>query len=483
MAKRQNHPKVPKKLTIKCFLDFSNLSDPFNLSALTRRFQEKVLELLPNPDSTVGGRNQQDTVATINQDMLDQSKAPLYFDEQNRPSKFGVPRFKTLEEATTLQKNNRPPGYAIINSVQFRVDITRIDSEEELNAMALELAKMWVGVSGPCTFQPLLARRYPTPQYCPNPWCTEDLCTGFHIRLTENSQNMENARFVADAFMQELKKDLAKSSSSDNPPRIRFNKEHLSSWQRYASEKLGMDTGNGRHAPSFETQLLQLQGRVATSEAAVSERVNSLETGFAKLESATVDTLEQMHHRVGAVEGRVGDVEASVAFAHQRINDTLGDIGMALRDVHALLAELQAAQGRVGRLLAATETPMVPPMGGMMVHMSQPLQTYGYPVMPASAMPASGMPASGMPTLLQSAWHSPDPFSLPVPTCPDCSSALTKGADCRYLSCRDVDCKGCHSSGCDWLSCRCGYNVIAHIQSTTRQQSPCAHARCKTPSP
>jgi len=463
-AKKQNQPKDPMSLKMMGFLDLSNLSPPHDLPALTAAFQEKVLDLLPNPKPipNVSGRNQQDTVTTIYYQMYNRSSAPV-LEKDGRPTKAGVPRFENIKEATTLQKNQKPPVPAIVNAVQFRVDITQIESKDELDNVALELAKMWVGSSGPCAFQPLLARRYPTVICCPNPWCVNSLCAGFHIKCLSE----RNAQSVAVAFMEELKKDLAKSNSSaDTPQLIHENNQHDVSWRLYASHLLGMDTGNDLQETSTETLIRLLQARIA----GVEDRVATVDDRVATVE----DRVAHVEDRVAHVEVRVARVEQSLIYAHHKIDSALGAINMALLDVQNMIAALQAMQDEISHQLGSTAGPLA---DDMMVQMSQP-QTYGYPVMPASAMTVSGTLSSW-----QSAWHSPDPFSLPVPSCPTCSSALTKGADCRHSPCRDVNCKGCHSSGCDWLSCSCGYNVIAHIQSTTQQQPVCAHTRCKTPSP
>ena len=480
----------PKSKSMNCYLHLCPPSEEggsggkFGLPELTLAFQKAVSKLLdPESDLYVKqGRTPEETVKTVNRSIDTKwvgGRGTEYYKNGARVKTHPIPQFVDLASATTLQHNHKPPkGPGGKTCVVFLVEGIEIKDEHELERVASELARLWVGVYGPCVEQSLLERRFPTPECCPNPNCMEYLCTGFHLRVL----SIPNQQLVAAAFIEKLEEDL----NAEGKPVIKKGTLYITQWKRYASEVLGMETGHAPVVPDFEAQLLKLRDGVASSTAAaaaagarvdevarhIGERVNAVD---ARVDARVDEVDARVNFILGdldAVVARVDAVDARVDAVDARVNFILGDLDAALQNLHDMRSRLQVQGDRLAQLfpvappmMHSTGAMMFPP--GPMVHMTQPLT-----VPQLTAFHSYPSPT------LSSAWHSPTPVVAPI--CPDCRAYhLTRGIACNFKICKDQSCKGSHTSGCDWLSCSgCNYSCVDHL-STSAESTGCRHARCR----
>jgi len=437
----------------------------FGLRQLTRAFQKAVSERLdPESDLYVQhGRTPEKTVDMVNQSIDKKwvgERGKDHYKNGERVKKHPIPQFVDLASATTLQHNHKPPkGPGGKTCVVFLVEGIEIEDEHELERVASELARLWVGVYGPCVEQSLLERRFPTPECCPNPNCMEYLCTGFHLRVL----SIPNQQLVAAAFIEKLKEDL----NAEGKPVIKKGTLYITQWTRYASEVLGMETGYAPVVPDFEAQLLQLRDGVASSTAAAAAagaRVDAV----ARHIGERVDAVDA---RVDAVDTRVDAVDARVDEVNARLNHMLVSLDAALQNLHDMRGRLQVQGDRLAQLF-----PVAPPMMHSTGAMMFPSDTMVHMTQPLTVPQLTAIHSYPSPTL-PSAWHSPTPVVAPI--CPICRAYLTGGIACKFKTCNDQSCKGSHSSGCDWLSCSsCNFSCVNHL-STSAESTGCRHARCR----
>lgn len=393
----------------------------FGLPELTLAYQKAVLERF-NPDSDlyVYGRTPEETVDRVNQSIDTKwvgERGIEYYKKGIRVKTHPIPQFVDLATATTLQHNHKPPkGPGGKSCVVFLVEGIEIEDEHELERVASELARLWVGVYGPCVEQSLLERRFPTPECCPNPNCMEQLCTGFHLRVL----SIPNQQLVAAAFIEKLKEDL----NADKPV-IKNGALHITRWLRYASEVLGMETGYAPVVPDFEGQLLQLRDSVASSTAAAAAagaRVDAVARHIGKRVEVAEERLGAVEIATRGAEKRLDAVEVVANDAHQRINFIMGDLGAALLRMQAMDAELKATLLRVDQQLAATMSCMLPPPGAivppgaMMVHFPSPT-----PGSMLGSMPYA-TPSGYSRSIAHGAWSQPGPMV----TCEICGVTPSK---------------------------------------------------------